>query len=114
MVLLDLTSHCRELHFSHAKAELLSTKTVILSTCSCLRNHSKQLWFPKASRFIDDECGACLKSGSMSKYFPVRSVPTLNTRFKNRKLFKSDSKCSHVFCCVFGFKKTVDVFESIV
>ena len=25
-----------------------------------------------------------------------------------------ESKCSHVFRCVFGFEKTVDVFESII
>ena len=35
--------------------------------------------------------GACLKSGSMSKYCPVRPVPTLNTRFNNRNHFTSES-----------------------
>ena len=35
--------------------------------------------------------GACLKSGSMYKYCPVRSVPTLNPRFSNRKVFTSES-----------------------
>ena len=35
--------------------------------------------------------GACLKSGSMSKYCPVRSTPALNTRFNSRKLFTSES-----------------------
>ena len=36
-------------------------------------------------------CGTCLKSGSMSNYCPVWSVPTLNTRFDNRRLFTSES-----------------------
>ena len=35
--------------------------------------------------------GACLKSGSMSRYCPVCSTPTPNTRFNNRKLFTSES-----------------------
>ena len=60
--------------------------------------------------------GACLKSGSMSKYCPVWSVPTLNTRFNNKAfhVWIFESKCSHVFRCVFGFYKTVDVFPIIV
>ena len=35
--------------------------------------------------------GACLKSGSLSRHCPVRSTPTLSTRFNNRKLFTSES-----------------------
>ena len=61
--------------------------------------------------------GACLKSGSMSRYCPVRSTPTRNTRFNNRSFFRVsivESKCSHVFRCVRGFEKSVDVFESII
>ena len=48
--------------------------------------------------------GACLKSGSMSRYCPVRSTPALNTRFNT---------CSHV-CLYLDFQKTVDVFVSII
>ena len=35
--------------------------------------------------------GACLKASSTSKYCPIGSTPTLNTRFNNRRLFTSDS-----------------------
>ena len=48
---------------------------------------------------------------------PVWSTPTLNSRLNNSKLFtseSSESKCSHVFRCVFGFEQTIDVFESII
>ena len=35
--------------------------------------------------------GACLKSGSISRYCPFWSTPTRNTRFHNRRLFTSES-----------------------
>ena len=153
-------------------AKSLSTKTVILSTCFCLRNLSAALGFPTryraarfnginsnsrgslilwAKRFVVSarsnlswaryesfiqadlyrvashffiiglrlpsctslSCsvprgvlnasvfvlhpgslmmsGACLRPGSISRYCPVWSTPTLNTRFNNRRLFTSES-----------------------
>ena len=41
----------------------------------------------------------------------------VNTRYNNRRLFTSESSNPSVpmsFRCVFGFEKTVDVFESII
>ena len=61
--------------------------------------------------------GACLKSGSMSKYSPVLISSNSKHTIQQQKAFHVgifESKCSHVFRCVFGFEKTIDVFESII
>ena len=112
----------------------LSTKTVILSTCSCLRSGIKSnsrgsliLWakcfavsarsslcwakcgsptptclvvhlvvssLSWCSRFIRNHWRWVVRVSSrvsMSKYCAVSSVPNLNTRFKNKRLFTSES-----------------------
>ena len=192
-----LHQSCRTFLETWSPAKSLSTKTVILSTCSCPRNRKADLGFPtryraspeKQSRILavpsasgpnalqvlqspiclgpnkkvsctqicivlyllsseldsfsrpstNMSCNfsrdvltvllfelrpdsfmmrdACLKSGPMSENCPVRFVPTLNTRFYNKKTCRIrifESKCSNVFQYVFRSKKCVDVIESII
>ena len=61
--------------------------------------------------------GSSFKSDSTYKYCLVQSTPTLNPQFNGTRLFKFESLCPsvlHVVCCVFGFEKSIGVFESII
>ena len=61
--------------------------------------------------------GSSFKSDSTYKYCLVRATPTLNPQFNDTRLFKFESLKPGVLLvvyCVFGFEKSIDVFESII
>ena len=69
-----------------------------------------------ASRFTDDEwCVSQVKFNVqvLSSLINPNSKHTVQQqKLLHVRIF--ESKCSHVFRCVFGLEKTVDVFESII